>query len=260
MTSFLINTVLLEKNRWEEGRNPSVAVSEWLPKIKKDGFHGVELWENHGLKASEPEIQLLKHASVPVEVYNSYVSFDDGDSQKRAKAANMINRLRANKVKFNFGNDSERIEEYIQNFHVWKEQLHNECTFLCECHPGTVMEDPNIAREVFDRIGSHNIGAMIHPFHKSTDLSSWFNYLGEKIIYAHVSLFDGSRFHLLERYPDFVEERIQVLKENGFEGDFSLEFTEGTAEEHETPQQLYQNAIRDLAFLKVRWKRLAKEI
>ncbi|KGX90498.1 sugar phosphate isomerase/epimerase family protein [Pontibacillus marinus] len=259
MTSFFMNTVLLEKNRWEEGQNPSIAVSDWLPKLRTDGFDGIELWENHSLKASEPEIQLLKHSSIPVEVYNSYVSFEDGFEQQRAQAANMVNRLRANKIKFNFGKDPERLDEYIQNFQDWKEQLPNQCTFLCECHPGTVMEDPKIAKGVFKRIGSNDIGAMIHPFHKGTDVKSWFKHLGEKVVYAHVSLFDGSRFHLLERYPEFVESRIQVLKENGFNGDFSLEFTEGTALENEKTEQLYHNAIRDISFLKVRWKSLAKE-
>ncbi|MGP4108128.1 sugar phosphate isomerase/epimerase family protein [Virgibacillus sp. L01] len=248
MTRLLINTVLLEKNRWGPGRTPTILASKWLETFWENDFDGVELWENHALKASNKEVQLLKQSRLPLEVFNSYVRFDDQFEEERKLTAEMINQLGAKKVKFNIGPDQSLQETYIKNVLKWKDMLPAGCKLLCECHHGTVMEDPKKAKEIFDKLNSDQFGLIIHPFH-DVNLELWFSYFGPSIIHAHVSLYKNGDFQLLEKQSELVKERIRILKEVGFKGTYSLEFTEGVRSEGETPQLLYENALRDSKFL-----------
>ncbi|WLR49096.1 TIM barrel protein [Halobacillus litoralis] len=250
MSRFFINTVLLEKNRWEPGRNPSLRVSDWMGRMQSDGFDGIELWENHAMKNSEEEVEALKDHPLPIEIFNSYVGFDDDQEKERAEAAAMIRRLHPKRVKFNFGNSKASLNVYIRNFNDWKDQLPEDCELLCECHPGTVMEDPSTARELLEQLESVGVKAITHPFHEQVNLNDWFNYLGDKIVHAHVSLFKDHAFHSLEDEPDLIHERLQILKERRYRGTFSMEFTKGVAEASETLQEIYAHAVKDFSYLK----------
>ncbi|WP_221565866.1 hypothetical protein [Alkalihalobacillus sp. TS-13] len=250
MSQFYINTVLLEKNRWETERVPSIKVSEWVDTLISDDLDGIELWENHALKAEEGEVENLKHSSLPVKIYNSYVRFEEGFINERIQAAEMVNKLGAKKVKFNFGNEVTLRHDYIRNLLDWKTMLPLDCQLICECHPGTIMEDPLVVSEVFNDIGMDNLGAIVHPFHPQTDLQSWFDHIGAFIVHAHVSLYEEQSFHLLESKMDFVRDRLKILKDQNYEGSYSIEFTEGTASEFETPSLLYTNALRDFEVLR----------
>ncbi|TLS37216.1 sugar phosphate isomerase/epimerase family protein [Pseudalkalibacillus caeni] len=249
MATFIINTVLLEKNRWEPGRVPTIKVSEWMKDFRRDGFSGVELWENHALKASEEETRQLKNAILPVDVFNSYAGFEDEKEQERKETAEMVRKLGASNVKFNIGADENKRDTYVKNVLEWKEQLPSGCMLLCECHSGTLMEDPQTAAQVFNEWGSNQFGAILHPFHAHTDLDSWFAHLGSTIVHAHVSLYADGAFQLLEEQPELVKERVRKLKKAGFDGTYSMEFTKGTALEREIPMMLYENALKDMDFL-----------
>ncbi|MYL51821.1 hypothetical protein GLW08_00565 [Pontibacillus yanchengensis] len=249
MTNVLINTVLLEKNRWREARNPSLEVSEWLSRFHVDGFTGIELWENHVLKASNQEIRRLEQSKLPVQVYNSYVRFDDGYETERLQAAKMIQRLQPQSVKFNLGNNTKEIDTYLKNLEYWASQLPSECQLLCECHPGTIMEDPRMAKDIFTELNNSKYKAIIHPFHKNTDLQAWFDYVGARISHAHVSVFDNGTFFTLEERSPFVRNRFDQLKRNGFKGSYSIEFTSGVATERESIELVYQHAVQDKDFL-----------
>ncbi|WP_027954872.1 sugar phosphate isomerase/epimerase family protein [Halobacillus kuroshimensis] len=256
MSRFLMNTVLFERNRWEAGRNPSLRVSEWMGRMKADGFDGIELWENHALKSSNEEVRALINHSLPVEIYNSYVGFDDDQDKERAEAAAMIDRLHSKQVKFNFGDSEASLDAYIRNLKDWKKQIPEYCELLCECHPGTVMEDPRTAREVLEQLAPMDVRAVIHPFHVQVDLNKWFDHLGGKITHAHVSLFKNHVFHALEEEPHFIQERLQILKDEEYRGSFSMEFTKGVAEADDTKKDIYGNAVKDFSYLR---KQLQKQ-
>src|SRR5215469_3771374 len=136
-----LGTIALELNRWST-KMPSYRVSEWLPKIKNVGFDGLELWENHVLKA-EGELQKIKAFGMPITVYNTYAGFTDSkeDTENRTKAVQMIHELGAGAVKYNVGNDKEAFEQYRKNLIKFAENLPESCVTLCECHGGTLLED-----------------------------------------------------------------------------------------------------------------------
>ncbi|MFQ3544032.1 hypothetical protein Q7A53_08090 [Halobacillus rhizosphaerae] len=249
MNRFLINTVLLERNRWETHRTPSILVSEWLERFKEDGFDGLELWENHVIKAQKEEVQLLKKSPFKVDTYNSYVRFEDGYEEERESSANMIRELQVNKVKFNLGSKPDLEERYLENLQIWKRDLPAGCRLLCECHPGTIMEDPFEVARIYDELGSSQFEAIVHPFNEQQDLKRWFDCLGSTVTHAHVSLYKSQSFHHLADEEEFVKKRAAILRNQKFAGTYSMEFAKGTSCPNENQEVVYNNALQDRHYL-----------
>ena len=61
---------------------------------------------------------------------------------------------------------------------------------------------------------------------------------------------DGRKVLRLDREPDFIRNAIGILREAGYTGGYTLEFTEGMNTDNENIEDLYDNALRDLAVLK----------
>lgn len=255
LPTVLINTVLLEKNRWQSGKIPTFKVSEWLDRFQKDGFDGIELWENHVIKAEEKEISLLAESTLPIAMYNSYVLFEDDFEEERRQVVRMIRRLGVKKVKFNLGKDPSFRHEYVENLTDWCKHLPDDCQLICECHRGTIMENPEAAESVLNECGDDRIKVLVHPFLvDARELQKWFDYLGSSIVHAHISFYKGGRFYRLDEASALVQRNVQVMKKAGFTGSISLEFTAGVGEETEERIQLYDNALQDIAFLKKVWQ------
>ena len=115
------------------------------------------------------------------------------------------------------------------------------------------MEDPSAAADVFREVGAARIEAIVHPF--ATDLqrtASWFRHLGpERITHAHVQLRDHAGAAVqLTRQPAFVTQALRLLRDEGFRGSFTIEFTGGVGAGDEKPETLFQYAVQDLQFLR----------
>lgn len=247
-----IGTILLERNRWARGKQPTYRVSQWVPRFKKAGFDGMELWENHAALASPTELEALRQSDFPMAVFNSYATFDPGGSASRLEAARLATLLGARGVKFNLGNDAAQRDTYVQSALEWQKRLPAGTRMLCECHSGTIMEDPLVAKEVFASWGNEAFQAIVHPFTTDTAaLQRWFDCLGARITHAHVQLRDESgTMQLLERQPKVVDERLRLMREAGFAGSFTLEFAEGTGSPNESMEALFDAALADLSYLR----------
>ncbi|MDF2960273.1 MAG: hypothetical protein K0S39_2008 [Paenibacillus sp.] len=245
-------SILLERNRWSPGKQPSYLVSDWMPKLKNDGFDGIELWENHAILSSNEELDRLSSPLLPVSVFNSYISFEDGEEEQRRReqAARYIRQLGAKAVKFNFGREPERLEVYIRNWKQWEQLLPADCRILCECHPNTVLEEPQAAAAAFKLMGADRCEAIVHPFHSLGPLGDWFTHLGSFITHAHVQYRNSANAFLrLSSNPAEVEEHLAAMKKAGFKGSFTLEFAQGTGPD-ETQNALYEAAFDDLSLLR----------
>lgn len=245
-------TILLEANRWAAEKRPSYSVSEWIPRLREDGFDGIELWEYHATSCTEEELRSIAASKLPISVYSAYISFEDGQEQEEARirAAKLIRLLGAKGVKYNFGNDPSRLDVYIRNWHRWRGLLPEDCRMLCECHPNTVMEDPRIAAEAFRSMGKQASEAIVHPFHCLGELDDWFTHLGSSITHAHVQLrSEEQKFQRLHTRRQEIKERLSIMERAGFKGSFTLEFVEGTGS-GETREALYDAALDDLKELR----------
>ena len=245
-----IGTILLEPNRWAQVRTPTYRVSEWLGRFAEAGFDGVELWEYHATLASPSELASLEASPVPVAVFNTYCGFEDAAAGDRAKAVEMVRRLAAGGVKFNVGRDADRREEYLRNLRAWAGELPEGCRLLCECHGGTILEQPPVAAEFFREAGIGRLQGIVHCLAGVAGLGEWFDRLGPAITHAHVALRHDGRNARLSACPAAVAEALALMRRRGFAGSFTLEFTEGTREPGENIESLWQAALDDLAFLR----------
>jgi sugar phosphate isomerase/epimerase len=249
-----IGTVLMEMNRWGS-RIPSFLVSDWIERFKADGFDGIELWENHALLAEPGEFKKLETSRLSIAIYNSYASFDDSPEakQKRERAAAAAGKLGAKGVKFNFGNEPTLLDTYIRNFNEWVKMLPPDCRLLCECHPDTVMEDPETAGKVLAELAEGRCRAIIHPFSSLKMTEEWFKHLGSRITHAHISIYnDKWQGMRLKDNQELVEEGLRIMNNYVFKGTYTIEFTEGIRAKDENIEGLYRCAVDDLRYLRER--------
>jgi len=242
-----IGTVLLEKNRWST-RVPSYKVSAWVKCFKDDGFDGMELWENHVLMSGAEEAAAIKNSGFPVRIFNSYAGFDDASRNARIKVVSFAKAFNVEAVKFNFGNDARLVDDYIKNLEEMIRLLPN-CNLLCECHPGTVMDDINMVCRVNEALGPNKFQVIIHPFADLNKTEKWLEKLGPIITHMHLQLRDPKLVRLSKR-PSLVKKSFEVIKKSGYRGSYTIEFTEGVAVPDENIHDLYKNALDDLAFLR----------
>ena len=247
-----IGTILLELNRWGSPKTPTYKVSEWLDRFQEAGFDGMELWEYHATLAPPEELALLEATKFPVSVYNTYCDFDDASEADRKQAAEMIKRFRADGVKFNVGRDPALRGEYIKNLRNWSASLPEDCRLLCECHGGTIIQEPSDAAKFFNELGRERYQIIVHfPMQNPKMLRKWFSALESSITHAHVQMMGANNKRArLSSNPSHVKEALHIMREEGYSGSFTLEFTEGTREPDENMEDLWQAALSDLHFLR----------
>ncbi len=245
--SIYFGTVLLERNRWVKGeRRPSLAVSDWTRRIADAGFDGLELWENHAVLVGGEEREKLQRSPVPVRILNCYDRCEDATAEARGRSAELARFFSAEGMKFNFGREPGRHEEYVANVKAWRALLPADFRFLCECHGGTTVQDPARAAETFARLGRDDYEIIVHGFGgDEADLRRRFELLGGRITHVHVSLPAGGP----GREPE-IRKRVGLLGELGFRGSFTIEFTEGVGADGEMPEALFRNAVRDMKLVR----------
>jgi sugar phosphate isomerase/epimerase len=250
--SIFLGTVLLEANRWAKDRSPTYRVSEWLERIAAAGFDGIELWENHAVMADAGEREALRASPVPVAVFNSYVSLDASGENRRLAVARQVRDLKAGGVKFNVSASSETLESELRAARAWAALMPRGVDLLCECHPGTAMEDPAVAARALSAYPE--IGVIVHPF-SCHDLAAWVKHLGPRLRHAHAQVVDAEwhRWRLCDR-PQLVRARLALLREAGYAGTFTIEFTAGVGVAPENREALFEAACEDLAFLREAWQ------
>jgi len=250
--TILFGSVLLEANRWTAEKRPTLKISEWAEAIAAAGFAGLELWENHAAAADMDEQAALRRMPIPVEIFNSYCAFDDDGAVGRRRAADWARAVAASGVKFNLGPDSAMTETYVRHLAAWLDLLPEGCMALCECHGGTVLQEPEraaaILRPVLERVG-----IIVHAFAGEDDdvLRRWIAAFGPAIRHIHVA--SGFKpnvgFVPLREIGDTVRRRVALLLHAGFAGTWTIEFAAGVAMPPENPGKLLQAASEDRRFL-----------
>lgn len=241
-----LGTVLLERNRWgKEDRNPSFLVSDWTRRIRDDGFDGLELWENHALLADEIERERLRTGPAPVVLLNSYASCETEDLAGRKRTAELADYFDAEGMKFNFGKFPERQDAYIENVRSWYGMFKPGYRMISENHRGTTTADAQIAARTYEQLGDLPVEGIIHFNNDEAAYRERFSAYGDRLTHIHCALSseDGPMAE------DEVRQRVALLREFGFSGTYTIEFTEGVRSDLSI-DGLYRNAVRDLAVLR----------
>lgn len=249
-----IATVLLEKNRWTPDKIPSYLVSDWIGRFAEAGFDGIELWENHAGLAGEEELGRLAASACPVRIFNSYAPLDGTSAAARRRATALCERFGVRAMKFNFPPPSGDRENALRELSAWLAELPDGFRMLCECHAGTMSETPDSARRLFDALADPRLEAIAHPLQRRPGdparldleaLARWFDRMGGRITHLHYQTRDGRR-------PEDYDALAGFLKDAGFRGTHTLEFTVGTGSPGETPEGLWREAMTDLGLLRAR--------
>jgi len=249
-TEIYIGSILLEKSRWSRDKTPTYRVSEWAQRFADAGFDGMELWQYHATLCDEAERTALEQSACPVAIFNSYAPMDETGVEARQAAVDLTARLGAKGVKFNVGRDPEARETYVATVREWGAQFPEDVRLLCECHPGTIIEEPAEARRFFDDVGGDRWQVIVHAFGRPERLKEWFDAFGPAVTHVHSQLSRDKEYACLERDAERVGHVLDILRDKGFAGTFTVEFTEGTHTEGETIDLLWRNAVRDLEFLR----------
>lgn len=249
-TSIYLGTVLLEANRWTPVKTPTYRVSDWAGRIRDAGFDGVELWQNHYALAEAGERDAVRRSGLKVPVFNSYVTFDAAGADQRREAAAWIRELGATAVKFNVDHTPATLEQELRAVEEWGRAMPG-VTLLCECHPSTSLEEPDVAAEA---LADHpDIAVIVHPFSRP-GVDRWLRHFGPRVRHAHVQMPDEQwRWWRLRDRAGFVRERLAMMREGGFAGSFTIEFTAGVAVPPEDREALFASAVEDMAFLREAW-------
>lgn len=241
----LIATVCLERTRWGR-REPSFAVSAWLPRFRRDGFDGAELWEYHYTRADEAEKKRLEAAAEDILIYNSYVGFDDESAPARAVAADVVTRLGIPAVKYNLGHNADGMQMYRKNLLAWAEKLPADCRLLCECHQGSVLEHAADAATFFAELDPVRFGVITHVSGQNTEqLQDWFETLGGRIAHLHIQLREPEQDPADAAARARLADCFAVVREHDFKGSMSMEFTRGIGRDEDI-EALYANAVTDM--------------
>jgi len=241
-----LGTILLERNRWAKGgRAPSFLVSDWTQRIHDDGFDGMELWEDHALLADEQERQRLRTGPAPVVLINSYAGCETADLLQRQRSAELAHYFEAEGMKFNFGKVPERQEAYIENVRAWCGMLKPGFRMLSENHRGTTTADAQLAARTYHQLSDLPVEGIIHFGNDEADYRQRFDAYADRITHIHCAL-------STEHGPmpeEEVRRRVAWLREFGFAGTYTIEFTQGVRSDVPI-DGLYANAVRDLRVLR----------
>lgn len=249
-------TVGLEPNRWakRQGKPNLLTASEWFAPAKEAGFAGIELFEPHYLEPNDAERQKIQQGTLPVSVYNSYITFDAAGEALRQKAAEAIRQLKPKAFKFNFGKDPQTLTDEMRCFEQWMETLPAGVGAWCECHPGTAIEQPAEAKACLEQLCAKRVKVIFHPFLIGEEkLAKWLDAFGDRIVHAHVQIRDVNEemfFLNLEDRADYSAQRVELLRASGFRGSYAIEFVRGTLKAGEDePAKMFEQSVKNLRFL-----------
>lgn len=251
----LLGTVAIEPNRWgavRSGGFPVTVLSEWLPTIAAAGFGGLELWERHATFVDEHEVERIVRGPVPVVVFNSYALWDDPEPFARDEVARWVDRFGAAGVKFNVGNDAKARDVYVERLARFDEQLSPGVRLLCECHAGTLAEDPDLASAMFDEVApAERLQAIVHLGRTPTDETRAFmERLGDRVGHVHLQLAEEGPTTDPASLAADLRIGAELLRTFGFEGSWTIEFSHGLMTNRDEPGYILEWASRDLRALR----------
>lgn len=250
-TKHYLATVGLERNRWGS-RDPSIRVSEWIDRVLKDGFDGLELWSYHYLRADEAEQERLIARQDAIAVYNSYVGFDDDSAEQRTIEADAIAKLGTTDVKYNLGHHTEQLAAYKRNLLAWAETLPAATRLICECHQGSAVDTVESSQAFFGDLDPEKFVILVHPLGDPQAAKPWFDAFGSRIVELHIQLRPPEADPDVPACREGLDRSVELVKSYHLPLNIVLEFTRGIKRDEDT-EEIYANFLKDLAYFKAQF-------
>ena len=237
-------TVGIEVNRWTKGRESTIDLVEWLPRIARAGFDGVELWEHHASRLAPDELAraaaVAKECGCPVPIFNTYVKTAPGDEHVAHRRADDAVAKAFGSVAYKFNVSGDSHADAVAFAREWAAETN--VLFLCECHGGTMMEDPATAASVLRELGVDRFAAILHTLIAGDEaFERDLEHKGDLLRHVHVQN--------LDQHTDLVAERVAMLRELGRELTWSIEFTSPVREKGDA-EACFAQSVEDMRFLR----------
>ena len=273
----LLNTIMLEPNRWTAGHTLSRPLADLLDPMAAAGFSELEVWGYHLEGLSEAEVEHLAAAlqaramrAVGVGAYPSFHLEGAGDEEQRRRLDRLVAaavRLGASVFKIFPGSvGSAQVDEA-----VWRRSVEGmrrlagrtceaEMALTLETHGGTLCDTLEGTRRLLDQLPDDGVGLCFQPYieHDTSAAMAAFDALRPRVRHLHLQNRGPGGAALLEE-GDWTDYRrfLPHVRRSGFDGLMCLEFTAGiTPAEGEAFDlaAVLANAARDRAFVERRWR------
>ena len=247
-----LGTVLIEPNRWRK-ESPCLEAAEWVDRAMEAGFDGVELWERHYLDADPEGRAALVARGRAIRVLSSYASFAVGGADSRAASSGAVRALGEGLrgVKMNVGRPPLDLDAEVAEAGRFGAALPDGVGMWCECHSGSALEEPAAAGAALAHWGDR-AGVILHPIGMDPEvMAHWFQAARGRVPHLHLQGREpGGKRGCLEECAQAVRAAFGILRDLGFAGSATIEFTAGVGSAGEDPAALFSAAVRDLRFLR----------
>ena len=273
----LLNTIMLEPNRWTAGHALTWPLVDLLDPMAAAGFRDLEVWGYHLDRLSEAEVEQLTAGleargmrAVGVGAYPAFHLEGAEDEDQRRSLEQLVGaavHIGASVFKIFPG----RVASAEAGDAVWRRSVEGmrrlagrtaEAGMLLtlETHGGTLCDTLDGTRRLLDQLPEAGVGICFQPYveHDTAEAMAAFDALGSRVRHLHLQNRGPDGATLLEE-GDWTDYRrfLPHVRRSGFDGPMCLEFTAGiTPGEGEAfdPTGVLANAARDRAFVEELWR------
>jgi len=274
----LLNTILLEPNRWTADKIPHKPLERLLPKVKQFGFDKLEIWQYHIPQHSEKEIQrlidVMKALNMTCPVLGAYPALHlfGNNAEESKKFTHLIQiavKLNVKIFKVFAGNipskkiNTNQKKQALQSLHTLALQLEAHGILLAlETHANTLCDTPNSTIETLQSLDvSQNVGCCFQPYmdNNTEKAIGFFKKISPWINHVHLQNRKTKKLKCcLLSEGDWIDYNIFIthLLQSKYNGDLSIEFTAemATPDDPDKPiESILKNAALDRDFVLSNW-------
>lgn len=274
----LLNTIMLEPNRWTPDHILSQPLVDLLDPIDEAGFKELELWGFHVDTIDDGAVAALAEGiaarSMRALGVGAYPSFHLSGSEDAAQIAQLE---RVVSVSATLGAElfkifpgrvaSSKADEAIwartiERLRALADRLGEEgMTLTFETHGGTLCDDlAGTLRLLESLAGYDNVGICFQPYteHDTDEAIATFDALSDRVLHLHVQNRGDDRVMTLLEEGDWTDYRrfLPHVQAAGFDGSLCIEFTRAivpAAGEAFNLSQVLANARLDRRFIEGLW-------
>jgi sugar phosphate isomerase/epimerase len=276
----LLNTIMVEPNRWSDDKTPHRPLCELLPALGEAGFSALEIWQYHassldarGISRLAGDLRAHAQEAVGLGAYPFlHLEGPEGDEATTrlgrlvAYAANLgvtTFKIFPGRVPSSQADDATWARSILQLRGLAQQLAARGMTLTLETHGNTLCDTAESTARVLADIGDlDNIGICFQPYtDQNTDAAiAFYEMLTPHVRHVHLqnrSSTTGGACCLLED-GDWLDYKrlLPAIKNSGFDGPLSLEFTAAmpTPQNADIPlQKVLENAAKDRDFVREIW-------
>ena len=272
----LLNTVMLEVNRWTQDHQLTAPLIDLLPGIKRAGFNALEVWQYHLSRLDRTEldalIRTLGELEMRVDVVGIYPLLHQTGPEGDAAAAlaerimdytallgAKVAKVFAGRVPSAQADEACRARS-IEGLRTLAEQAaRHGMEMTAETHGNTLADTTESTLQLLDElsdISSFGICYQPYTFKDTRTALAEYDAVAHAVRHVHLqNRNDDGNCRLPDGWLDY-RRLLTHIKQAGFTGPLSLEFTAGLFPPEGEPfdvQIILDNAEKDRVFVEEVW-------